>query len=477
MLAAKGGGDAPNGKIVGQHREGNFRTGYKNVPTYRPNDPGANPHGRRGGAGGSMGGNALNGHPGMKQAFLISHGYHITHDGQAGPQTAAAWHAYQNGHPAAHFNTHNPYSNSYSGQHSGGGGGGGGGGNGGNGGNGGGNGGGSGNAGGGGRGGGGRGGKGGGGGLGGKGGNLAKAQTNLQYGALLNALHTNISNLTGQNAQNLSDIHDWFGHAQDTAAAGTAADTAAAGAAHDQNNQDFSGILQALGGNTQAAPMVSGMHAADQTLLQALGLNQQGFDQTQQSNLAAESAQASQNQMNTGNNALADLQSKLAQTLADKGNSLITNTAAAKEQRLQMMAELQNMSLAGKQFNLNKALGLADLKNKQVQNATLTKQLKQMGNNGRVPFQKLKSGDKIKLQQTLRPVMYDAASGKATLDPMRAWERAADQMRAAGYSTKNSPAVRTWLSQTWLQYVGDYNRAHPDKPYHPAKNGTPFPNW
>jgi hypothetical protein len=218
------------------------------------------------------------------------------------------------------------------------------------------------------------------------------------------------------------------------------------------------------------------MHAADQTLLQALGLNQQGFDQTQQSNLAAESAQASQNQMNTGNNALADLQSKLAQTLADKGNSLITNTAAAKEQRLQMMAELQNMQLAGKQFNLNKMLGMADLQNKRLQNSALTKQAKQMGNNGKVPFNKLQSGDKIKLQQTLRPVMY-AHDGTATLDPMRAWERAADQMRAAGYSTKSSPAVRTWLSQTWLQYVGDYNRAHPNKQYHPASNGTPFPKW
>ncbi len=115
LRSDNGGGNAPKGKITGftknspGGRYGQSQQGG-GQPIYKQNNPHAGqqwqqgvgwvtkgaPPQHNGGNGGHH--NALNGHPGMKQAFLISHGYHITHDGQAGPQTRAAWHAYQNGH-------------------------------------------------------------------------------------------------------------------------------------------------------------------------------------------------------------------------------------------------------------------------------------------------------------------------------------------------------------------------------------------
>lgn len=299
---------------------------------------------------------------------------------------------------------------------------------------------------------------------------LAKAMTAQQYGGVLSQLRQNIGDLKHQNTQNLADIGSWYAdalHAQDAA---THANALAGQAVQTDNANQLAGLLNAVGGNSQASDPLGAMGASDATLLQALAQSQAGFDQNQGADILSTKAQALTNQQNAGQAALADLAAQLASTRKERGNAYITNLASAKQQRLQQMAELQNMQLAGAQFNLNSWIAHQNV-------ATANKQA---GGQGQVGWNKLNSGDKLNLQKTIMPQMYSTgASGKtiAVQSPPKAWEAAARQLRTAGYDVKRNPKARAWLSTVWLNYVSAFNQQNPNHKYSPAKNGTPWSKW
>lgn len=307
-------------------------------------------------------------------------------------------------------------------------------------------------------------------------GKLGRAMTTQQYAGILNQLHSNILNLGAQNHQNLADINSWFGNAQ---SAQQAAHTANAQAAHDAasaSSAQLAGLMQAVGANNNAADPLAAMGASNSTLLQALGQNQAGYDNNMHADIAASMASALANQQNAGMTALQNLKDQRNSVLQQRGASLITNTANAKQQKLQQMAALQNMMLANKQFGLNMALGMADLQNKNIVNKNLANGGAQ---GGHVDFNQLKSGDRIGLQKSIMPLMYSTnAAGQtvANQNPVKAWVQAANQLRTAGYNVQFSKAARSWLSTVWKNYVIQYNKAHPNTPYHPQSNGTPYSN-
>ena len=400
------------------------------------------------------------------QSYLRHLGYNIAVDGIMGPQTRAALAAHRRGiGPGAHnagSGGRSGSAGSGGGGRSGAGGGGGGG-----------------ARGGGGGGGSRRGGKGGGGGF-----NVinpnkyAKATTNLQYNGLINELQSQRDQLTAQNAQDLADLHSWYGTAADMAAQGTQADqTAGASAQHDQA-QALAAILGSIGG-AGAGAAGSSLGNFGQTLAAALAGQaqaQHGFDTTQQTNIQQALASALTNQQNAGQAAMTDLLGKLTQAQTDKANALSKNRMDAQQIRLQQMAAVQNMQMLGAEEGLKlQGMKLAN-KNASLANKALGKQIAQQLTNKGKGFKALTAGDKAKMLQGANAVLY-GPNMTTKYGPKQAWERAANYLRSLGYSTKNDPHVRGWLSQAWLNYVGDYNHAHPDKPYKPANNGTPFPHW
>ena len=489
MQAANRGGTAAQGKIVGFHSGTSVQGGGTHyTPIYKPNPPHMGqvwmgpgvgwvqpgqhqPAAQQKPAGGGMSVR-------LRQQRLRALGYNIAVDGIMGPQTRAAMQAHQNGIGAKRFNNRGIRPGGGSapvgartrvGRGSGGGGGGGAGGMGGGGG-----------AGGGGRGGGRRGGGGSGGGLQAINANkYARATTNLQYAGLINELQNQRDQLVGQNAQDLADIKSWYGHAADTAAQGAQANDAAAASAHDQQQNDLASLISAIGGSA-AGPASISLGNFGQILAAALAGSaqaQHGFDQTTQTDMQGALATALANQTNIGNNSLADLNSKLAQAQSDRGNALVKNRMDAQQLRLQQLAGIQNMQLAGLEGGLKlQGMRLAN-KNASLANKALGVQIAQQLHASKTGgFQQLTAGDRAKLNQGVNAVLY-GPNMATKYNPKQAWERAANMLRSLGYSTKNDPRVRSYLSQLWLNYVGDYNHAHPNNPYSPAKNGTPFTNW
>ena len=481
MQAANRGGTAAQGKIVGfQQTDGGGRFS-QTVPVYKPNPvhqgqvwqegvgwitPGVHhalPMGKSGGGNGPS--------VRLRQQRLRALGYNIAVDGIMGPQTRAAMQAHHNGISAKRFNGGGRSAPVGARTNVGGGAGGGGGG-------------GRGGAGGGGRsGGGGRGGARGGGGGGGlqaiNPNKYANAETNLQFQGLINELQNQRDQLTGQNAQDLADIKSWYGHAADTAAQGTQANTDAATAAAHQQQQELASLMSAIGGQA-AGPAATSLGNFGQALAAALSGEaqaQHGYDTSQATNIQGALATALASQTNAGNSALADLNSKLLQAQSDRGNALIKNRMDAQQLRLQQLAGIQNMQLAGMEGGLKiQGMRLAN-QNASLANKALGVQIAQQLHASKTGgFQNLTAGDRAKLNQGVNAVLY-GPNMATKYNPKQAWERAANMLRSLGYSTKSNPRVRGYLSQLWLNYVGDYNHAHPNNPYSPAKNGTPFTHW
>ena len=404
------------------------------------------------------------------QQRLRRHGYNVAVDGIMGPQTRAALKASRNGVKAKAFNGRGirPGGSSGSGTgvtRRGGGSGGGGGGGGGS-----------------------RGGGGGGGGGGGSRGRTnpgpqainankyAQASTNLQFNGLLNELARQQDELHGQTLQNQADITSWFNQVADAAAHSAQSNDQASQQMMQRQGGDFAGLLQALGGSASGAAGASlgNFQQALSAGLAGIGAAQHNFDTTRQTQVGQESAQAHLTQQRGSDQALADLAAKIAQTKADKGQALVKNRFDAGQLRLQQMAAIQNMAIAGQTFNLDKQLKQGQIQNQNIANQALGHQLAQQLKNKGHGFKTLTAGDRAKLGEGANSVMYGANMGTGK-NPRTAWVHAANVLSSLGYDVKNSPAARRWLSSLWMNYVSDYNNDH-SKKYKPAGNGTPWPD-
>jgi hypothetical protein len=406
------------------------------------------------------------------QQRLRRQGYNVAVDGIMGPQTRAALKASRSGVKAHAFNRRGirPGGSSGSGTgvvRRGGGSGGGGGGGGGS------------------RGGGGGGGRGGGG--GGRGrrnpgpqainaNKYAQASTNLQFNGLLNELARQQDELHGQTLQNQADITSWFNQVADAAAQSAQSNDQASQHMMAQQGGDFAGLLQALGGSASGAAGASlgNFQQALSAGLAGIGAAQHNFDTTRQTQVGQGAAQAHLTQQRGSDQALADLAAKIAQTKADKGQALVKNRFDAGQLRLQQLAAIQNMAIAGQTFNLDKQLKQGQIVNQNIANQALGNQLAQQLKNKGHGFKTLTAGDRAKLGEGANSVMYGANMGTGK-NPRTAWVQAANVLKSLGYDVKNSPAARRWLSSLWMNYVSDYNNDH-GKKYKPAGNGTPWPD-
>lgn len=324
----------------------------------------------------------------------------------------------------------------------------------------------------------GRGGHGGGGG-GGYGGTInpakyAKSEINAQYNPILSQLRYQRDQAQSQGAQDLADIGSYYQQLQDTLAKQQAAGDQYQQAALSQSQADQQGILNSIGGGASPAAGAVGsfadlMHGALQGLLAS-----QGNYMHNQSTLASQAqAQALTNQKRLTQQDVQGVNQQINAQLASKSADYIKALSDAQQLKLQQEAAIQNMQIAGGQFGLSMKQGAAQLTNEQLQNAALRKQLKNSGGG----WQGLTASDKSKLVEQVNTAMYDPHTGGTVLAPNKAWVKAANMLRSLGYDVKKSKKARNWLSQSWQNYVFDWNQEHPNKQYKAAKNGTPFTNW
>lgn len=401
------------------------------------------------------------------QSMLRSRGYNLKVDGVWGPISRSAYKAFKAGVGARRWNGNHPGSIAAAGRGSGGAGGSGGGSGGGTGGSGGG---------GGGRGRGGR----GGGGMRGAGIQIpnakayAKSEIAAQYNPILNELRYQRDQQQSQGAQDLADIKSYYGQLANTLSQVQSAGDAFQQAALQQSQADQQGILRSIGGGANPAAGAVGsfadlMHGALQGTLAA----QQNYMTNQQALAAQGQAQALTNQQRITQQAVQGINQQINSELGSRSSDYLKALADAQQQRLQDMAALQNMQIAAGQFGLSMKQGAAQLANQNLQNKALKQQLSGKAGN----FKSLTAADRSKLVEQVNTVMYDPHTGEAAMSPMQAWVKAANTLRALGFDVQASPRARNWLSQSWMNYVTDYNQSHPNKQYKPAKNGTPYVNW
>lgn len=306
----------------------------------------------------------------------------------------------------------------------------------------------------------------------------AQNLTKMQYSPLLHQIAQQIAMDQAQGAQNVADINKWYGDAGTLASGGTAADSAAATGAVNAQNAANQAIIGALGGGANpAAGEVGAFGALMSGNLQGLGLNQHGFDTTQQTLVGQEGAQAATNQSNLNAQALQALQQQQTQALSQRGLALKQNLADAQNLRLQQAAGLQAMKLSGLQGMQNLQLGAQKIQQGNLQLKQLQQSLGAHGllNKGAQVLNDPTSRTTLANQLT-QTIMAPAKAGGTWLLPNHAWITLVQGAKAStGLNPRTSRQVFDYLRSIYQQYVQQYENAHPSNHTNwLTDTGTPF---
>lgn len=192
---------------------------------------------------------------------------------------------------------------------------------------------------------------------------LAEKLAAAQFDAAIAELEAEQSKLPGQRAQNLHDIENWYGQvlaqdAKNIAAAGAARQSASA-----QQAGAAEGFIQAAGGNEGAAALVGGQAAANQGLLQAVGLSHEDLAGTLMGLTGAEQAASLKNEARYMDEVGQSLLRDIAKMKSDKGAAYLETFIRLRDMNNQLAQQTfgNRMSLAGARTDVmgqNASLGL-----------------------------------------------------------------------------------------------------------------------
>lgn len=307
------------------------------------------------------------------------------------------------------------------------------------------------------------------------------AMTQMQYGGLISELQRQRNEQGLQGTQNLADIRGWFDEVGQLAAQQTQKDDTYSQGLRSQQAGDFQSVLASLGGAAnQGAGSVGSFQQLMAGALASQSQAQHNYDAGQQTLVGREGANAMLMQQRMQDQQQADIAAKLQSAMRERGSASVKNRMDAEQMRLQQMAGIQNMNLAAQEFGMKQQMFGLQVKQQQLanKNAALANQAlgqQLAGKLKKTPWTQTSVGDRAKMVTGVNRVMY-ALDGTTKLPPSQAWNKASNMLRSLGYDVKKNPKVRKWLSQSWLNYVTDYNDGR-DKKYEPRKNGTPYLSW
>ena len=268
-------------------------------------------------------------------------------------------------------------------------------------------------------------------------GKVAKAEAGMTYTPAIKSLRAQISNTTGQNSMDLADVSSWFNKVlQANTDAGTA-DAAAAKVATTSSGNLTARLLAGIGGGANAdAGQVADQGSANQALLNFMGASNASLHAGENTDIQNESAQASTNQMNLGNNALAALQQSLTSAIAQRGSAREADAATLRQQNFQNLIASQQANLADIEAGLQIRSGRQQVK-------------AVAGNKGlQTPFAQLSPSDMATL---IAQAAGQNSSGVAT----HTWNQAIRQLVGMGYGGASAnPRIVDLLSGYYNKNAG-----------------------
>lgn len=262
----------------------------------------------------------------------------------------------------------------------------------------------------------------------------AETLAGMQFDPAIQDIKTLIARLGPANAQNIQNIEDWYGDAQQAGTQAGARTAAAYEGAADQQSGEIQEMMAALGGGANAAnPLLAAAGLNNQGYLRALGAVEQQYRADMDPILEQAAATTKTNEQRRNVEGMQNYQLELAGLIGQRGQA----KAAANFEGTKYNNELAQVWFQNKIAEMNAALGAQsagiDMAGKREQIAASRQQRQSAGKASKGGFIPWKGLNPIERQQLLTTAVY-LPNGQR-----RSFSSAQNYLVSMGYAAGNSP--------------------------------------